>query len=69
MSVDREFAAILADRCESWEIAEFLGISARDFIDMFEDEVEMNYDDLAEWIGLRGKGDSDYDSDSEYSSV
>lgn len=64
MSVSKEFKAALADRCESWEIAEFLGISAADFIEMFEDEVEYNYDDLAEWIGLRG-GENDDDDSSE----
>lgn len=63
MSVDKEFKRLLADRCESWEIAEFLGISAEDFIEMFEDEVEYNYDDLAEWIGLRTTEETEIESD------
>lgn len=63
--VDKEFKRILADRCEAWEIAEFLQISAEDFIEMFEDEIELNYDDLCEWIGLRTGGSNTFDQDYE----
>lgn len=51
--VSKDFKNALADRFESWEIAEFLQISAEDFIDAFEEDIEVNYDELAEWIGLR----------------
>jgi len=61
--VSKEFKAALADRCEGWEIAEFLQIPAEELIEAFEDDVEVNYDDLAEWIGLRGKGDNTFDED------
>lgn len=61
--VSKEFKAILADRCESWEIAEFLGISAEDFIEMFEEDVEVNYEDLAEWIGLISGGENSFDEE------
>lgn len=64
MVVTKEFKAALADRCEGWEIAEFLQLSAEDLIEMFEEEIEVNFDDLAEWIGLRGGGDNEFD-DSE----
>ena len=50
--VSKDFKNVLADRFESWEIAEFLQISAEDFIDAFEEDIEVNYDELAEWIGL-----------------
>ena len=53
--LDKEFKNALADRFESWEIAEFLQISAEDFINMFEEDMEVNYEELAEWIGLRGE--------------
>lgn len=55
--VDKEFKNALADRFESWEIAEFLQISAEDFIDAFEEDIEVNYEELAEWLGLREEGD------------
>lgn len=51
--VSKDFKNALADRFESWEIAEFLQISAEDFIDAFEEDIEVNYEELAEWIGLR----------------
>lgn len=57
--LDRGFKTALSDRFESWELAEFLNISVEDFIEMFEDDIENCYDELAEWIGLRGKDEDD----------
>jgi hypothetical protein len=59
--VDKEFKRTLADRFESWELAEFLQISTEDFIEMFEDDIEVAYEDLAEYCGLRGTNDEDSD--------
>jgi len=52
--VTKEFKALLADRFESWELAEFLQVSTEDFCEAFEDLIEENYDDLCEFAGLRG---------------
>lgn len=60
--VTKEFKTILADRFDTAELAEFLQINVIDFIEMFEEDIEVNYDELAEFIGLRGKGDNEYDS-------
>lgn len=57
--VTKEFKTILEDRFESWELAEFLQISTAEFVDMFEEEIEINYDDLAEFVGLKEKDDDD----------
>lgn len=69
--LSKDFKTTLADRFEAWEIAEFLGISAEDFIEMFEDDIEANYEDVAEWIGLRTNGDNEFNdeeyTDSDYS--
>lgn len=60
--VTKEFKTILCDRFEGWELAEFLQIETKDLIEMFEEDVEINYEDLAEFIGLKGKGDNEFDS-------
>ena len=68
--VDKEFKQMLIDRFESWELAEFLQIETAEFVDMFEDDIEINYDDLAEWIGLRSDDDNEvYDSSRSESSA
>jgi len=59
--VTKEFKTILADRFDTAELAEFLQINVVDFIEMFEEDIEVNYDELAEFIGLRGKGDNEFD--------
>lgn len=64
--VDKEFKQLLCDRFDSWELAEFLDISTEDFIEMFEDDIEANYYDLAEFIGLRGNGDNEFDDNEDY---
>ena len=51
--LNKDFKQTLVDRFESWELAEFLQISTEDFVEMFEDEIEMNYEDVAEFVGLR----------------
>lgn len=51
--VDREFKKMLCDRFTTAELAEFLDISVEDFCEAFEEDVEINYEELAEWIGLR----------------
>lgn len=66
MAVDKEFKKILADRFESWELAEFLQISTEDFVEMFEDEIEINYEDLCDFIGIRGGGENTFDDTSDY---
>lgn len=53
MSVTREFKQALCDRFTSVELADFLQISIEDFVEMFEEEIETNYNDLAEFVGLR----------------
>lgn len=68
MVVDKEFKQALVDRFTSAELAEFLDISVEDFVEMFEDDIEMNYEDLADFIGLRPDTGSDtFDQDSQYS--
>lgn len=65
--VDKEFKEALVDRFTSAELADFLDISIEDFVEMFEDEIEMNYEDLAEWVGLRdGTGDDSFDRQEQY---
>ena len=59
--VTKEFKTLLCDRFESWELAEFLQIDTKDFVEMFEDDIEMNYEDLAEFVGLKGNGDNTFD--------
>lgn len=66
--VTKEFKTILADRFDTAELAEFLQIDVKDFIEMFEEDIEVNYDELAEFVGLRrdyvtGKGDNEFDED------
>lgn len=65
--VDKEFKQLLCDRFTAYELAEFLDISTEDFIEVFEDDIEANYEDLADWIGIRGNGDNVYDDDQDCS--
>lgn len=65
--MDKEFKQQLCDRFTAAELADFLQISVEDFCDMFDEEIEMNYDDLAEFIGLRpGTGEDNYDQRNQY---
>ena len=57
--VDKEFKKLLSDRFTTAELAEFLDIDVTDFIEAFEDDVEYNYEELAEWIGLRKDNESE----------
>lgn len=63
--VDREFKRMLEDRFTTAELAEFLDIDVRDFIDAFEDDVEYNYEELADWIGLRKDENDDTATSNE----
>jgi hypothetical protein len=67
VAVDKQFKQILSDRFEAWELAEFLQISTEDFVEMFEEEIENNYEDLCDFIGIRGGGDNSFDDDDVYS--
>jgi hypothetical protein len=49
----KDFKTLVCDRFETAELAEFLQISIEDFVEMFEDEIEVNYEDIAEMIGLK----------------
>jgi hypothetical protein len=65
MTLSKEFKGILADRFTSAELADFLQISIEDFVEMFEDEIEVNYNDLCEFVGLREEtGEDTFDDDS-----
>lgn len=64
--VDKEFKKLLCDRFTTAELAEFLDISVEDFVDMFEDDIEYNYNDLADWIGLRGETEDNFDQQEQF---
>jgi len=63
--VTKEFKTILADRFDTAELAEFLQIPVSDFIEMFEDEIEINYEDLAEFVGLKNGGANEFDTSND----
>lgn len=58
-----ELVKLLCDRFTTAELAEFLDISVEDFCAAFEEDIETNYEELAEWIGLRAAGENTDDED------
>lgn len=50
-----DFVKALIDRYESWELAEMLGVSCREFVEQFEDYIRDNFEELCEEIGY-GEG-------------
>ena len=62
--VTKDFKQKLCDRFTTAELAEFLDVSTEDFCEAFEDEIELNYDELADWIGLRTGGTNEFDEDN-----
>jgi hypothetical protein len=59
-----EIKEIICDRCEGWELVEFLQISIEDILlaaeenDWINDE---NYEDLMDFVGLRGDDNEEDD--------
>jgi len=66
VNVTKDFKKALCDRFESWELAEFLQIPIEEFVEMFEEEIEINYEDLAEYVGLKTGGDYEYDQVDQF---
>lgn len=58
--VTTEFVTLLCDRFTAAELAEFLDISVEEFCEMFEADLEYNYNDLCEFIGY-SRGENTYD--------
>lgn len=59
--VTTEFVTLLCDRFTAAELAEFLDISVEEFCEMFEADLEYNYNDLCEYIGYNTGGENKYD--------
>lgn len=53
MALEKEFKKQLVDRFEAFELCDFLMIKTEDFIDAFEEEIEEQIDDVADFAGLR----------------
>jgi DNA-directed RNA polymerase specialized sigma subunit len=61
MSLEQDLIA----KTTTAELADFLDIPIEDFIAIFDEEIAMNYEDIAEWIGYNTGGDNSFDTDDE----
>jgi hypothetical protein len=57
--MDEELKKIIIDRLEGWELVDFLQISIEECIEAFEEDILQNIDDVEDYIGLKGRGDSE----------
>jgi hypothetical protein len=51
--MDNETKTRLADYWDPWVLVEYLGISAEDIIEAFEDVVEERLDDIEDFMGIK----------------
>lgn len=64
--VTNDFKELLCDRFTAAELAEFLDVTVEDFCEMFEADIEYNYDELCEFMNLNSEdADNDNDAGSE----